>query len=294
MFKFYSKYFNCLLEAGRLSGGSNIACLHFAGSHTLSLDLFCLQFLSSFCSLTLVARELSFRHLYVPQTKRWLIQKHLRRGRKKGQGGVSQHSKRAVLKWMDYYEAAMICSYRADTFLVNLSQRPGNESRTGTGNYYQYSKICGSSISSSWSTCSYLMCPVLTILLHSFLIIASALCLACPWWLLKHDWWKSPVRVPLQPAGAGLAASTLLYLHTSCLPFNLLSWSSSCKMSRWVLNLITDGKFHYLFATRGCPPSLVRISTYSPPGNLPCCNLVILPCTSKNCLPPSSLFSPNG
>lgn len=48
------------------------------------------------------------------------------KGSKQRHGGVSQHSKRAVLNWMDYYESAMICSYRANAFPVDLSQRHAN------------------------------------------------------------------------------------------------------------------------------------------------------------------------
>lgn len=49
-----------------------------------------------------------------------------KKGSKKRHGGVSQHSKRALLKWIHYYEAEMICSYRANAFLVDLSQRHAN------------------------------------------------------------------------------------------------------------------------------------------------------------------------
>lgn len=52
----------------------------FYGTTHTQFRSFCLQFLSSFCSLTLVVGELSFRHLYVPQPRRWLAQKRLRRG----------------------------------------------------------------------------------------------------------------------------------------------------------------------------------------------------------------------
>lgn len=89
-------------------------------------DIFFLQFLTSFCSLTLVVRELSFKHLYVPQNKKMTYPKIPTKGSKQRHGGVSQHSKRAVLNWMDYYEAAMICSYRANAFPVDLSQRHAN------------------------------------------------------------------------------------------------------------------------------------------------------------------------
>lgn len=49
-----------------------------------------------------------------------------KKGSKKRHGGVSQHSKRAVLKCIHYYEAARICSYRPNAFLVGLSQRQAN------------------------------------------------------------------------------------------------------------------------------------------------------------------------
>lgn len=49
-----------------------------------------------------------------------------KKGSKKRHGGMSHNSKRAVLKWTDYCEAAMICSYRVNAFLIDLAQRHAN------------------------------------------------------------------------------------------------------------------------------------------------------------------------
>lgn len=55
-------------------------------------------------------------------SKKMTYPKLSKKGNKKKCWGMSQHSKGAGLKWMDYYKAAMTCSYRANAFPVDLAE----------------------------------------------------------------------------------------------------------------------------------------------------------------------------
>lgn len=114
-------------------------------------DIFFLQFLTSFCSLTLVVWKLSFKHLYVPQTRRWLTQKYLQRGASRDmEVWVSTARGLFWIGWTIMRLQWFAVTEQMHSLLI-CHRDMQMQGRTGTGDYYQCSKICGGSTFSSGS-----------------------------------------------------------------------------------------------------------------------------------------------
>lgn len=147
MFKFYSNYVNGLLEVGRLSGASKVASLHFMGPHRSFFPA-----ISHFLLfINPCGRELSFKHLYVPQTRRWLIQKYLRRGASRDmEVWVSTARGLFWIGWTIMRLQWFAVTEQMHSLLI-CHRDMQMQGRTGTGDYYQCLKICGDSTFSSGS-----------------------------------------------------------------------------------------------------------------------------------------------